>query len=308
MDPLVITVLTFAVVSAIVLTGYYAATAETPIDRRVRSLAPRPSAVLARRRAERDRTSVLKHVLAALGQVGVGLDDASLSSKLSVAGIRGTNAITLFVGTRTLVSVVPALLVLVPAVAQGRPFARTFFLALAVWAIGHTAVNQLLKRRGRVRMQQVAEALPDSLDLMVVCLEAGLGLNATVGRVGEERAALDDPLGEEFAQVAIELREGRSREEALRALGSRNGVDDLKALVALIIQSDRLGASMADTLRSHSDILRTKRRQRMEEHARKLPIKMLFPLALFVLPPLFIVAIGPALLKINEFFSQVGAH
>jgi tight adherence protein C len=92
---------------------------------------------------------------------------------------------------------------------------------------------------------------------MVVCLEAGLGLNATIARVGEERSAMRDALGEEFALVAMELREGRSREDSLRALGERNGVEDLKSLSGLIIQSDRLGASMAKTLRSHADVLRT---------------------------------------------------
>src|SRR5262249_12361470 len=117
---------------------------------------------------------------------------------------------------------------------------------------------------------------------------------------GEERAALDDPLGNEFAQVAFEIRSGRSREEALRALGSRNGVEDLKALAALIIQSDKLGASMAKTLRAHADLLRVKRRQRAEEMARKLPIKVLFPLATMLLPPLFIMVAGPAFLKLKD--------
>jgi tight adherence protein C len=111
---------------------------------------------------------------------------------------------------------------------------------------------------------------------------------------------MDDPLGKEFNQVAFEMRGGRSREDALRALGARNGSDDLKALAALIIQSDRLGASMAQTLRSHADLLRTKRRQRAEEASRRLPIKMLFPLALFILPALFIVTTGPAILILRD--------
>jgi tight adherence protein C len=114
-----------------------------------------------------------------------------------------------------------------------------------------------------------------------------------------------DPLGREFARVARELREGRPRDSALRALGERNGVDDLKALAGLVIQSDRLGASMTKTLRAHADLLRTKRRQRAEEAARKLPIKMLVPLALFILPPLLIMAAGPALLGIKQLVKVV---
>jgi tight adherence protein C len=140
---------------------------------------------------------------------------------------------------------------------------------------------------------------------MVVCLEAGLGLNATIGRVGEERAAMNDPLGTEFGIVARELREGRAREDALRGLSERNGVDDLKSLTALIIQSDRLGASMAKTLRSHADVLRTKRRQRAEEHARRLPIKMLFPLGFCLLPALLLIVIGPAWIKLAAFFGEM---
>ena len=131
------------------------------------------------------------------------------------------------------------------------------------------------------------------------------GLTATIARVGEERSALNDPLGDEFSQVSRELRDGRSREDSLRALGERNGVEDLTALVGLIVQADRLGASMAKTLRAHADVLRTKRRQRAEEAARKLPLKILFPLALFILPALFVVAIGPSVLRISDLVAIV---
>src|SRR2546428_759821 len=157
----------------------------------------------------------------------------------------------------------------------------------------------------RRRVQELTSALPDTLDLMVTCLEAGLGLNAAIARIGEERSGREDALGREFAQVAFELRSGRTREDALRGLGDRNGVEDLKALAGLIIQSDRLGASMAQTLRSHADLLRTKRRQRAEERARKLPIKMLFPLAFFILPALFIVVGGPAMPRLKDLVDLV---
>jgi tight adherence protein C len=168
--------------------------------------------------------------------------------------------------------------------------------------------NFWLKRRARTRAAQITRSLPDALDLMVVCLEAGLGLSATIAKVGEERSTIEDILGDEFAQVALELRNGRTREEALRALGQRNGADDLKALVALVIQSDRLGASLSKTLRTHADLLRTKRRQRAEEAARKLPIKMLFPLAALILPALFVVTTGPAMLKLGDLGKVVAQH
>ena len=114
-----------------------------------------------------------------------------------------------------------------------------------------------------------------------------------------------DPLGDEFNQVSAELREGRSRDESLRGLGDRNGVEDLKSLATLVIQSDKLGASMAKTLRAHADVLRTKRRQRAEEEARKLPIKVLFPLAFFILPALFVIATGPSLLRIKDLVATM---
>jgi tight adherence protein C len=303
---LFVTGLTFILVVGIVLSGYYTVTAETTVEQRMRSLVPEVAPTVRATKPKKRRANIFQRALAVLGQYGLGGDDVSLRQTLSVAGIRGANATMLFLGTRTLFSVVPALLILVPRVAAGKPLARTLLLSSFAWLVGHVLVNSLLKRRARIRARKIAEALPDSLDLMVVCLEAGLGLNSTIARVGEERSALDDPLGEEFSQVALELREGRARDESLHALADRNGVEDLKALAALIVQNDRLGASMGKTLRAHADVLRTKRRQRAEEEARKLPIKILFPLALFILPPLFIIAVGPAMLKISEFFSVLG--
>jgi tight adherence protein C len=211
----------------------------------------------------------------------------------------------LFLGVRTIASFGPALLVLVGRVSGGKPLGATLVVGTITWAYGHVLVNYWLKRRTRRRVHQIAIALPDCLDLMVVCLEAGLGLNATIARLGEERSLIDDALGREFAQVALELREGRSRDESLRALGDRNGVEDLKSLAALIVQSDRLGASLARTLRAHADVLRTKRRQRAEEAARKLPVKMLFPLAVLILPPLFVATAGPAILRFRQVMRVV---
>lgn len=300
---MLVTVGTFAIVSVIVLSAYYAVTAESPVSERLRRLVPEQAR--ATRGAAVRRTGFLRQMVAAIGQYGIGRSDASLAQRLSAAGMRGTNAMALFLGTRTLLSVGPALLILVPQVSAGKPLGRTFWFAMLAWGMGHVLANSWLRSRARQRVRQITEALPDALDLMVVCLEAGLGLNATIARVGEERATMDDPLGSELAQVAFELRSGRSREEALRTLADRNGVDDLKALAGLIIQSDRLGASMAKTLRVHADLVRTRRRQRAEEFARRLPIKVLLPLATLILPPLFIVVAGPAFLKFRDLVKVI---
>ena len=290
---------TFMIVVGMVLSGYYLLATESEATQRLRSMVPHLVATqTAKKRGP--RLPFVSSLLATVGQYGLGSDDGTLGQALSIAGFRGRGGATLFVGARTVLSVVPALALLMINVAKDRPLGRAIFMAVGLFFLMHILVNYWLKRRGRNRVRAITIALPDSLDLMVVCLEAGLGLNATIARVGEGRSAMRDALGEEFALVAMELREGRSREDSLRALGERNGVEDLKSLSGLIIQSDRLGASMAKTLRSHADVLRTKRRQRAEEAARKLPIKMLFPLALLILPPLFVITTGPAMLKLKD--------
>ena len=295
------TFITFVTVSVMAWSVLKQLAVESAVTQRVKLLVGDSVTDRVRRRTD---SGPLGRLVAAIGSYSIG-GDSSLAQRLSVAGYRSPNAAALFLGVRTLISVGPALLVLVPAVSSGNPLGRALLTAGFLWFEGHMLPNMWLKRRARARIAKVTVALPDALDLMVVCLEAGLGLNATIAKVGEERSSIADILGAEFAQVALELRNGRTREDALRGLATRNGADDLKALVALIIQSDKLGASMAKTLRTHADLLRTKRRQRAEEAARKLPIKMLLPLATLILPPLFVVTTGPALLKLGELGSMI---
>jgi tight adherence protein C len=300
-----LTVAAFLITTAVALSGYYFLTADTPTEQRLRAVVP---GALGQRQTEAPRDEgpgILARAISTVGSLSVGSNDRSLTQLLTTAGMRSPNALFFFVGARTLISLGLALAYLVPRISRGEPLAKTLYVALLMWAMLHLLCMLWLRRRARRRVFRLQTALPDSLDLMVVCLEAGLGLTATIARVGEERSAMNDPLGEEFQRVARELRDGRAREDALRDLGERNGVEDLKSLIGLVIQSDRLGASMAKTLRAHADVLRTKRRQRAEEAARKLPIKILFPLALFILPALFVVAIGPSVLRIGDLITMV---
>jgi tight adherence protein C len=292
-----ITIAVFAVVSGILMSVYYVLTAESPLAQRLREMTPQPASA---GRAAAASPSIARRMLIGVGEYGLRRGDNSLAQRLSSAGYRSSAAVAMFLGIRTLVSFGPGLLMFADQTSRGRPLGLSLWFAAFAWGAGHVGANYWLRQRSQNRIRRLTQALPDSLDLMVVCLESGLGLNATIARVGEERAALNDPLGTEFAQVAFEIRSGRTREEALRGLGARNGVDDLKALAALVIQSDRLGASMGKTLRAHADLLRVKRRQRAEEMARKLPIKVLFPLATMLLPPLFIAVAGPAFLKFKD--------
>jgi tight adherence protein C len=305
---LIFTLAAFLITTGVVISGYYFLTADSPVEQRLRSVVPESALARSTSKAAPRGPGIIARALTALGSLTAGNNDKSLTKLLTTAGRRGPTALFTFVGLRTILSVGPALAYLVPRISRGEPFGRTLLMALGIWALGHFIVMTLLRRSARLRVLAMQRALPDSLDLMVVCLEAGLGLTATIARVGEERSAMKDPLGEEFSQVSRELRDGRPREDALRALGERNGVDDLTALVGLVIQADKLGASMAKTLRAHADVLRVKRRQRAEEAARKLPIKILFPLALFILPALFIVAIGPSILRIGDLVGIVGSR
>ncbi len=301
-----LTFATFVTVTGLALALFQAVMGESAVAQRVRALVGEPARTGADRGAPRAaRPGLTARALAQIGQYGPS-GDRSLSQRLVVAGFRRANAPAVFLGVRTVLSLAPALLLLVKGVSSGMPLGGALATAGMVWLNGHVLANMLLKRRARTRANQITTALPDALDLMVVCLEAGMGLNATIAKVGEERSTIEDILGDEFAQVALELRNGRTREEALRSLANRNGSDDLKSLVGLVIQSDRLGASMAKTLRTHADLLRTKRRQRAEEAARKLPIKMLIPLAALILPALFVVTTGPAILKIGDLGTIMG--
>jgi tight adherence protein C len=149
-------------------------------------------------------------------------------------------------------------------------------------------------------------ALPEVLDLLMVCVEAGMGFDAAVGCVTEQPEARRSPLHQELLRMHLEVRAGRRREEALQAVGERAGVEDLKAVVGAFIQTDRLGTSLGKTLRVHAESARLKRRRRAEERAYLAPLKMVFPTVLFLLPVFFIVVLVPALLRLMETWQKIG--
>lgn len=298
---ILITAAVFAIVNALVLVAFYITTSEAPIAARLRALTTGRKLVIPDQpEMRRSAPSFLMAIVSGLGRFAFSRNEHSIARQLASAGYRGTNALPFFLGLRTLLSFGPALAILVPGLSSGEPIGESLWTAAGAFIVGHFGANFWIKRRSRARITAVTQSLPDALDLMVICLEAGLGLNAAIAKVGEERGAMNDPLGREFEQVTNDIRAGRPRDDALYALGERNGVDDLKSLVAMIVQSNRLGASMGLTLRTHADLLRTKRRQRAEEMARKLPVKILIPLAIFLLPPLFVSVMGPAFLRFSD--------
>ncbi len=175
---------------------------------------------------------------------------------------------------------------------------RSPMLLLLGIAFGVLAPWLALKRMVRKRQRAIQLALPDALDLATICVEAGLGLNGSLARIADEMRHSHAELSEEFGLVNLEMRAGKPRSEALRNLAERTGVEDVKALVAVLIQTDRFGTSVANTLRVYSDSLRTERCQRAEEAAAKTTIKMVPILVLCVLPALFCVTLGPAVLQL----------
>lgn len=173
-----------------------------------------------------------------------------------------------------------------------------FVCAFAGFTVGVIAPSYYIKRRARMRQATIANELSDALDLLVVSVEAGLGLNEAIKVVGDEAERQDQVIGREFGLVAAEISAGRTMGEALRSLAERTSVEDVKPLAATLIQSEQLGAQIGPALRASSDALRAKRKLRAEENAQKLSIKILFPLVLLVLPAMLMLIIGPAMIQI----------
>jgi tight adherence protein C len=170
--------------------------------------------------------------------------------------------------------------------------------------MGYVAPSLYVNAKIRGRQKEMQKALPDALDLLVVCVEAGLGLNQAMVRVSEEIERLSPVLSDQLALVNLEIRAGTDREEAFRNMGERTGLDDIKSLMAMLVQTDRFGTSIAQALRVQADTLRTKRRQRAEEAAAKTTIKLVFPLVLFIFPAMFVVILGSAIIQIFEALGR----
>ncbi len=216
--------------------------------------------------------------------------------RLDQAGYRGSSAPAVFYGLRVVSLVLFGGLMWFLAYSHGYPGALTLGAAAIGALAGWRAPSFVLARRVKRRQRQMSKALADALDLLVVCVEAGMGINQALLRVSQEIAPISQDLAEELAIVNLEIQAGTPRDEALRHLADRTGLADVKSLVAMLVQTDRFGTSVTHSLRTHADTLRTTRRQRAEEQAAKTSIKMIFPLAFFVFPALFVVIIAPAIL------------
>lgn len=230
---------------------------------------------------------------------------ADVRTMLVRAGFRRPSAVPAYIGAKLLFAVLVPVAVLAPGVVLGRGSGGFVPLAAGLALLGWFLPNVWVARRTSLRKTEITHALPDALDLMVVCVEAGLGLNAAILRVGQETRITSPALGAELRLVNQEILAGKPRAEALRNLAERTGVDDMKSLVAMLVQTDKLGTSIAASLRIQADSLRTKRRNRAEEAARKVAIKLVFPLVLFIFPELLVVLIGPGMIELFRALTEV---
>jgi tight adherence protein C len=284
-------VLFLTVVGAVFSFGAAVYAPSSVIGSRLRSLAGGPKAGEAPKPALKER---LEQALDPLSKaLPLSADETSRARVwLIQAGYREQRHLTAYVGSRVLLAVLG--MVTVIAISG---FSSPLLL-LGVGGLGFFIPRFWLKRKIKGRQQRITLALPDALDLTVICVEAGLALDQALMRVGEDLRHAHAELSAEFHLVNLEMRAGKPRVEALHGLAERTGVKDIRALVATLVQTDRFGTSIAQALRVHSDSLRTERRQRAEEQAAKTTIKMVIPLVLFIMPSLLVVTLGPAMIQL----------
>jgi tight adherence protein C len=231
-------------------------------------------------------------------------DAAKLQKQLLQAGYRSPEAAIAFRAIQiTLVIALPTVVATVCFLLD-RPLNNFLIWGIIAAAVGFYLPRYVVIKKTTARQRRITWALADSMDLMVVAVEAGLGLNAALNRVGDELKGLHPDMHQEIELVNLEIRVGRGREEALRNLAERTGVDDIRSFVALLIQADRYGSSIAKAVRIFAESLRTKRRQRAEQAAQKAALKLLFPLTLFLFPVIIMVVLGSALLNIIDILFK----
>ena len=233
-----------------------------------------------------------------------GAEREGTQQRLQFAGYRSASAVSTFYGVKLALSV--ALLLGWLLVAHFFPnltWGRVAFFALAASFFGSILPGIWLDRRVRVRHKLLRNGFPDALDLLTVCVESGLGLTQALQRVADELDVSHPELASEIAQVTAQMRAGVDREVALRGLATRTGLDDVRGLVSLLAQTLRFGTGISEALRVYSEDFRDRRMQRAEEAAAKIGTKLIFPLVLCLFPSFFVVAIGPAVIRITEAFS-----
>ncbi len=234
-----------------------------------------------------------------------GWRDAQVQLRFVRAGYRQPNAPRVYFAVKTAMalSCVVLVSVLMPVLAPHAPLSKWLIVILSVTLVANFIPDLYLRLRTQERAQRMQDSLPDIIDLLVICTESGLGLDAAIGKVAREMSRSSPELAEEFYIMGLEIRAGAARMVAMRHLAERVHLEDLYDLVSMLIQADRFGTSLAVSLRVQSEVMRNKRMQRAEEIAAKIPTKMLLPLVLFIFPVLLMVLLGPAVIQMGKVFE-----
>jgi tight adherence protein C len=296
-----IAAITFVSTLLILLALVYAfSRGETGVAARLEQLkqptARRPEEKFAERHKERARNLLAK--VGSFVPVAAGARASRAQIMMMRAGYRTSEASLAIQGMKVLTPILLVGLVLLTGVYRSNPF----FVLLLAAVLGFMLPEMWLLWKIKKRQHRLRMALPDGLDLLVICVEVGLGLDQSILRVAQELRIVHPELSEELQMVNLEMRVGKSRLDALRELARRTGLDELKALVAMLIQTERFGTSIAESLRVYSDDLRTRRRQRAEEMGAKTTVKMVPPLVFFIFPALLVVILGPAIIALMRQF------
>ncbi|MEW5912095.1 MAG: type II secretion system F family protein [Thermodesulfobacteriota bacterium] len=226
--------------------------------------------------------------------------ESELRNRLARAGFRSPSALRVFLGLRVACLLLAMLWVLLSPLPQRAGVLPLVLALVGAACLGYMIPQIILESRTRRRQKAITRELPDVLDLLVITVEAGLGLDAAIKRVSQEVDRSCPTLGGELNMLSLELRAGIPRAMALRNLAQRCGVDEVSGLVTMLIQADRFGVSVGRSLRVHSDTVRTKRRQQMEEAAAKIPLKLLFPVLFMIFPAIMLVMAGPAIIRVSQ--------
>ena len=299
---------TFLAVTTLCLAAYFLL--------RKNALAPRLSSVLGNSEITAKTDSSQQWVetfvkltkpIANLSLPSEGWENSSLRRKFIQAGVRNPSAPSVFFAIKTILAFgLPFFIWLAKNAFGWKISAEEFAVMLVIiMLVGFYAPNAYIDRLREQRQLELFHSFPDALDLMTISMEAGLGMDQAITRVAKEVRLQCPVLADELELFTLEVRAGANRQTALRNLALRTGVEDIDSLVAMLIQSERFGTSVADALRVHSSTLRTKRQQRAEEMAAKVAIKLVFPLILCIFPSILIVVVGPAMIQIGKIFGQV---
>lgn len=310
------TVLRFAVISLAALAfgvlsagiGYMVFGTIDPLQRRLRGI----TVSTATKSGETSSRGVMVNIETMLGPVAqyvlpaAELERSAITRKLTHAGFRQPTAMQQFYSIKAVLAIVLPMAVLVGSrFFPELSMSALSLYALAASAVGLTVPSYVLDKLLKKRLKKLRDGFPDALDLLVVCVESGLGLSQAIQRVADELIVSHRELSEELSLVNAEVRVGVDRVQALKNLAARSGLDDIHGMVSLLIQTLRFGTSIADTLRIYSEEFRDKRMQQAEEEAAKMGTKMIFPLVLFMFPAFFVVAIGPSVIRLSEAFATM---